>query len=227
MKNETTETDLLELLFFIKKKSKSIIFSMAVALILAIVFLWVEKDKVNINYAIKINSDAPSMIINCDADTDTAFDCKSNFIEAIIKGNSDRFTIQSDERTKVIKLTWRGKTSEKPIAAAAIKTIYQKINAWYVQDYQAYKRIIDDNKNNGMNGTELYTKIAFITKLDYSKKNDFIFISKGDVSNKYKKGIFIVLALMIGFILSTSYHLTKRSIIEYNEKKIFKKTQIN
>lgn len=227
MKNETTETDLLELLFFIKKKSKSIIFSMAVALILAIVFLWVEKDKVNINYAIKINSDAPSMIINCDADTDTAFDCKSNFIEAIIKGNSDRFTIQSDERTKVIKLTWRGKTSEKPIAAAAIKTIYQKINAWYVQDYQAYKRIIDDNKNNGMNGTELYTKIAFITKLDYSKKNDFIFISKGEVSEKYIKGIFIVLALMMGFILSTSYHLMKRSIVEYNEKKIFKKTQIN
>lgn len=225
MKNETTEIDLLELLFFIKKKSKSIIFSMAVALILAIVFLWVEKDEVNINYEVKINSDAPSMIINCD--TDTAFDCKSNFIEAIIKGNSDRFTIQSDERTKVIKLTWRGKTSEKPIAAAAIKTIYQKINAWYVQDYQAYKRIIDDNKNNGMNGTELYTKIAFITKLDYSKKNDFIFISKGEVSEKYIKGIFIVLALMMGFILSTSYHLTKRSIVEYNEKKIFKKTQIN
>ncbi|WBU50910.1 hypothetical protein PF050_08360 [Kosakonia pseudosacchari] len=227
MKNETTEIDLLELLFFIKKKSKSIIFSMAVALILAIVFLWVEKDEVNINYEVKINSDAPSMIINCDTDTDTAFDCKSNFIEAIIKGNSDRFTIQSDERTKVIKLTWRGKASEKPIADAAIKTIYQKINAWYVQDYQAYKRIIDDNKNNGMNGTELYTKIAFITKLDYSKKNDFIFISKGEVSEKYIKGIFIVLALMMGFILSTSYHLMKRSIVEYSEKKIFKKTQIN
>ncbi|WP_086868263.1 hypothetical protein [Kosakonia pseudosacchari] len=223
MKNETTEIDLLELLFFIKKKSKSIIFSMAVALILAIVFLWVEKDEVNINYEVKINSDAPSMIINCDTD----FDCKSNFIESIIKGNSDEFTIQSNERTKVINLTWRGKTSEKPIADAAIKTIYQKISAWYTQDYQAYKRIIDDNKNNEMNGTELYTKIAFITKLDYSKEKDFIFISKGDVSNKYKKGIFIVLALMIGFILSTSYHLTKRSIVEYNKKKIFKKTQIN
>ncbi|MEQ4451480.1 hypothetical protein ABNT06_08615 [Kosakonia sacchari] len=223
MKNETTEIDLLELLFFMKKKSKSVIFSMAAALILAIVFLLVEKDKVNINYEIKINSDAPSMIINCDAD----FDCKSNFIESIIKGINDRFTIQSDERTKVINLTWRGKTSEKPIADAAIKTIYQKINAWYIQDYQAYKRIIDDNKNNVMNGTELYTKIAFITKLDYSKEKDFIFISKGDVSKKYKNGIFIVLSLMMGFILSTFYHLTKRSIIEYNEKKIFKKSQIN
>ena len=196
---------------------------MAVALVLAIVFLLVEKDKVDINYEIKINSDAPSMIINCNTD----FDCKSNFIESIIKDNSDRFTIQSDERTKVINLTWRGKASEKPIADAAIKTIYQKISAWYIQDYQAYKRIIDENKNNEMNGTELYTKIAFITKLDYSKEKDFIFISKGGVSKKYKKGIFIVLSLMMGFILSTFYHLTKRSIVEYNEKKTFKKSQIN
>lgn len=223
MKNETSEIDLLDLLFFIKKKSKSIIFSMAVALILAIIFLWVEKDKIAINYEVKINSDAPSMIINCDTD----FDCKSNFIESIIKDKSDRFTIQSDERTKVINLTWRGKASEKPIADAAIKTIYQKISAWYIQDYQVYKRIIDDNKNNEMNGSELYTKIAFITKLDYSKEKDFIFISKGDVSKKYKTGIFIVLSLMMGFILSTFYHLTKRSIVEYNEKKMFKKSQIN
>lgn len=125
MKNETTEIDLLELLFFIKKKSKSIIFSMAVALVLAIVFLLVEKDKVDINYEIKINSDAPSMIINCNTD----FDCKSNFIESIIKDNSDRFTIQSDERTKVINLTWRGKTSEKPIADAAIKNDISKKSA--------------------------------------------------------------------------------------------------
>ncbi|SEL46112.1 hypothetical protein SAMN04487787_11170 [Kosakonia sacchari] len=222
MKNETTEIDLLELLFFIKKKSKSIILSMAVALILAIIFLWVEKDKVDINYEVKINSDAPSMIINCDTD----FDCKSNFIESIIKDNSDRFTIQSDERTKVINLTWRGTVSEKPVADAAIKAIYQKISAWYIQDYQAYKRIIDDNKNNEMNGTELYTKIAFITKLDYSKEKDFIFLSKGEVSKKYKAGICIILSLMLGFILSTFYHLTKRSIVEYNEKKIFKKSQI-
>ncbi|QJT81590.1 hypothetical protein [Kosakonia sp. MUSA4] len=222
MKNETTEIDLLELLFFIKKKSKSIILSMAVALILAIIFLWVEKDKVDINYEVKINSDAPSMIINCDTD----FDCKSNFIESIIKDNSDRFTIQPDERTKVINLIWRGTVSEKPVADAAIKAIYQKISAWYIQDYQAYKRIIDDNKNNEMNGTELYTKIAFITKLDYSKEKDFIFLSKGEVSKKYKAGICIMLSLMLGFVLSAFYHLTKRSIVEYNEKKIFKKSQI-
>lgn len=223
MKNETSEIDLLDLLFFIKKKSKSIIFSMAVALILAIVFLLLEKDKVAINYELKINSDAPSMIINCNTD----FDCKSNFIESIIKDNSDRFTIQSDERTKVINLIWKGTLSEKPVSDAAVKAIHQKIIDWYIQDYQAYKRIIDDNKNNEMNGTELYTKIAFITKLDYSREKDFIFLSKGEVSKKYKAGICIMLSLMLGFILSTFYHLTKKSIVEYNEKKIFKKSQIN
>lgn len=211
MNDAKSETDLMELFLLIKEKYISIIISMFVILCLTIVFLWGNKNEVVLNYEIKIKKESPSMLINCNDNNSDYFYCRANFIESIIRSNSNKFKINSDERSKTIQLTWEGSAMERLGIDNAFRAISQDISSWYIKDYQSYKSTIIENGN--AKNTELYARMVFLINQE-PLENDFISINYG-YREKYNSFLLVTLSLIIGFILSFSYHALKKIMREH------------
>ncbi|WP_306801595.1 GNVR domain-containing protein, partial [Escherichia coli] len=106
----------------------------------------------------------------------------------------------------------------KPSVTAEVNAIHKAINDWYIQDYKTYKSIVNNQDSNYINGTETYAKIALLTKTNTSGERNFISINNEIVNKKYKPALIMALTLIIAVIFSSSYHIIKRSILEYKNK---------
>ncbi|EQA1440457.1 TPA: hypothetical protein JLO95_004521 [Escherichia coli] len=69
-----------------------------------------------------------------------------------------------------------------------------------------------------MNGTETYAKVALLTKINTAGEKNFISINDEIVNKKYKPALIMALTLIRAVIFSFSYHIIKRSILEYKNK---------
>ncbi|WP_039054638.1 GNVR domain-containing protein, partial [Enterobacter sp. Bisph1] len=119
---------------------------------------------------------------------------------------------------KKINLSWAGDDRDKPAVTDEVNAIHQAIDDWYIQDYQTYKNIVNNQNSNYINGTEIYAKIALLTKTNpYGEKN-FISISNETVSKKYKPSLLMTISLILAVIFSSSYHIIKRSVFDYKKK---------
>ncbi|MCP8724290.1 hypothetical protein NDJ44_21630, partial [Escherichia coli] len=72
--------------------------------------------------------------------------------------------------------------------------------------------------SNYINGTETYAKVALLTKINTTGEKNFISINNEIVNKKYKPALIMALTLIIAVIFSSSYHIIKRSILEYKNK---------
>ncbi|WP_247157153.1 GNVR domain-containing protein [Escherichia coli] len=192
----------------------SIILFVVFSLILSSIFLLINKNKINIKYELNIIANSPSMIINCGSD----FYCKANIIQSIINNKSKSITSNIDERGKKIILSWAGDDRYKPLITAEVNAIHKAIDDWYIQDYKTYKSIVNNQDSNYINGTETYAKVALLTKINTAGEKNFISINDEIVNKKYKPAIIMALTLIIAVIFSSSYHIIKKSILEYKNK---------
>lgn len=214
MENNSPDIDFIELFLFLKKKIVSIILFVVFSLILSSIFLLINKNKINIKYELNIIANSPSMIINCGSD----FYCKANIIQSIINNKSKSITSNIDERGKKIILSWAGDDRYKPLITAEVNAIHKAIDDWYIQDYKTYKSIVNNQDSNYINGTETYAKVALLTKINTAGEKNFISISDEIVNKKYKPALIMALTLIIAVIFSSSYHIIKKSILEYKNK---------
>ncbi|HBB4209301.1 TPA: hypothetical protein KAW06_004523, partial [Escherichia coli] len=208
------DIDFIELFLFLKKKIVSIILFVVFSLILSSIFLLINKNKINIKYELNIIANSPSMIINCGSD----FYCKANIIQSIINNKSKSITSNIDERGKKIILSWAGDDRYKPLITAEVNAIHKAIDDWYIQDYKTYKSIVNNQDSNYINGTETYAKVALLTKINTAGEKNFISINDEIVNKKYKPALIMALTLIIAVIFSSSYHIIKKSILEYKNK---------
>lgn len=214
MENNSPDIDFIELFLFLKKKIVSIILFVVFSLILSSIFLLINKNKINIKYELNMIANSPSMIINCGSD----FYCKANIIQSIINNKSKSITSNIDERGKKIILSWAGDDRYKPLITAEVNAIHKAIDDWYIQDYKTYKSIVNNQDSNYINGTETYAKVALLTKINITGEKNFISINNEIVNKKYKPALIMALTLIIAVIFSSSYHIIKRSILEYKNK---------
>ena len=214
MENNSPDIDFIELFLFLKKKIVSIILFVVFSLILSSIFLLINKNKINIKYELNMIANSPSMIINCGSD----FYCKANIIQSIINNKSKSITSNIDERGKKIILSWAGGDRYKPLITAEVNAIHKAIDDWYIQDYKTYKSIVNNQDSNYINGTETYAKVALLTKINTAGEKNFISINDEIVNKKYKPALIMALTLIIAVIFSSSYHIIKRSILEYKNK---------
>lgn len=214
MENNSPDIDFIELFLFLKKKIVSIILFVVFSLILSSTFLLINKNKINIKYELNMIANSPSMIINCGSD----FYCKANIIQSIINNKSKSITSNIDERGKKIILSWAGDDRYKPLITAEVNAIHKAIDDWYIQDYKTYKSIVNNQDSNYINGTETYAKVALLTKINTAGEKNFISINDEIVNKKYKPALIMALTLIIAVIFSSSYHIIKRSILEYKNK---------
>ncbi|RLY06425.1 hypothetical protein EAI42_23535 [Escherichia coli] len=214
MENNSPDIDFIELFLFLKKKIVSIILFVVFSLILSSIFLLINKNKINIKYELNMITNSPSMIINCGSD----FYCKANIIQSIINNKSKSITSNIDEKGKKIILSWAGDDRYKPLITAEVNAIHKAIDDWYIQDYKTYKSIVNNQNSNYINGTETYAKVALLTKINTTGEKNFISINNEIVNKKYKPALIMALTLIIAVIFSSSYHIIKRSILEYKNK---------
>ncbi|EHH7582930.1 hypothetical protein J5T27_004514 [Escherichia coli] len=214
MENNSPDIDFIELFLFLKKKIVSIILFVVFSLILSSIFLLINKNKINIKHELNMIANSPSMIINCGSD----FYCKANIIQSIINNKSKSITSNIDERGKKIILSWAGDDRYKPLITAEVNAIHKAIDDWYIQDYKTYKSIVNNQDSNYINGTETYAKVALLTKINTTGEKNFISINNEIVNKKYKPALIMALTLIIAVIFSSSYHIIKRSILEYKNK---------
>lgn len=214
MENNSPDIDFIELFLFLKKKIVSIILFVVFSLILSSIFLLINKNKINIKYELNMIANSPSMIINCGSD----FYCKANIIQSIINNKSKSITSNIDERGKKIILSWAGDDRYKPLITAEVNAIHKAIDDWYIQDYKTYKSIVNNQDSNYINGTETYAKVALLTKINTTGEKNFISINNEIVNKKYKPALIMALTLIIAVIFSSSYHIIKKSILEYKNK---------
>lgn len=214
MESNSPDIDLIELFLFLKKKIVSIILFVVFSLILSSIFLLANKNKININYELNMIANSPGMIINCGDD----FYCKANIIQSIINNKSKFITSNIDERGKKINLSWAGDDRYKPLVTAEVNAIHKAINDWYIQDYKTYKSIVNNQDSNYINGTETYAKVALLTKTNTSGERNFISINTEIVNKKYKPALIMTLTLIMAIIFSSSYHIIKRSVLDYKNK---------
>jgi hypothetical protein len=214
MENNSSDIDLIELFLFLKKKIVSIILFVIFTLICSSMFLLANKNKVSMTSELYMVNNSPSMIINCGDD----FYCKAKIIQSIINNKSKTITSKIEEKGKKITLSWAGDDRDSSAVFAEVNAIHQAIDDWYIQDYQTYKDIVSNHDSNYINGTEIYAKIALLTKSIPTGEKNFILINNETVSKKYKTGPLMSLSLILAIILSSSYHIMKRFIVEYKNK---------
>ena len=209
MEKNSSDIDVIELFLFLKNKIMSIILFVIFSF-----FLLINKNKISVKYELNMITNSPGMIINCGDD----FYCKANMIQSIIKNKSNSITSNIDERGKKINLSWAGDDRYKPSVTAEVNAIHKAINDWYIQDYKTYKSIVNNQDSNYINGTETYAKIALLTKTNTSGERNFISINNEIVNKKYKPALIMTLTLIMAIIFSSSYHIIKRSVLDYKNK---------
>lgn len=211
-KYEESELDLIELLFFIKGKYKSIILSMVTALLLSGLFLFINKDKISMTYDIKLEGYSPGMIVNCGDD----FTCKAIIVERFIKKYSSEYDIKIDKINESITLTWKGALSQKDVISSDIDSLNKNMRIWYTQEFKTYKNIIDEQQDRTMSDSNLYTQIALLTNSYLSHTHHAVFIGNESKTKTYKPIVIVLLSLLIGFFSPVGFHLCVRAIDEHS-----------
>ena len=66
------DIDLIEILFYLKKKIRVILFIMAICMAMVLLFLYINKDNIKVIYSLKINQTTPGILVSCDSNNNFA-----------------------------------------------------------------------------------------------------------------------------------------------------------
>lgn len=124
------DIDLIEILFYLKKKIRVILFIMAMVLL----FLYINKDNIKVIYSLKINQTTPGILVSCDSNNN--FACQTTMTEDVIQRITTFFHTSPDVKNREIKLEWSGDKRDLPTAEAEISRVQASIIKWYASEYQ-------------------------------------------------------------------------------------------
>lgn len=57
------DIDLIEILFYLKRKIRVILFIMATCMTMVLLFLYINKDNIKVSYSLKINQTTPAYLL--------------------------------------------------------------------------------------------------------------------------------------------------------------------
>ncbi|OVA37940.1 membrane protein, partial [Escherichia coli] len=100
------DIDLIEILFYLKKKILVILFIIAICMAMVLLFLYINKDNIKVSYSLKINQTTPGILVNCDSNNN--FACQTTMTEDVIQRITTFFHTSPDVKNREIKLEWSG-----------------------------------------------------------------------------------------------------------------------
>ena len=77
------DIDLIEILFYLKKKIRVILFIIAVCMTMVLLFLYINKDNIKLSYSLKINHTTSGILVSCDSNNN--FACQTTMTEDVIQ----------------------------------------------------------------------------------------------------------------------------------------------
>lgn len=110
------DIDLIEILFYLKKKIRVILFIIAICMVMVLLFLYINKDNIKVTYSLKINQTTPGILVSCDSNNN--FACQTTMTEDVIQRITTFFQTSPDVKNREIKLEWSGNKRDLPTAEA-------------------------------------------------------------------------------------------------------------
>ena len=108
------DIDLIEILFYLKKKIRVILFIMAICMAMVLLFLYINKDNIKVIYSLKINQTTPGILVSCDSNNN--FACQTTMTEDVIQRITTFFHTSPDVKNREIRLEWSGDKRALPTA---------------------------------------------------------------------------------------------------------------
>lgn len=113
------DIDLIEILFYLKKKIRVILFIIAICMAMVLLFLYINKDNIKVSYSLKINQTTPGILVSCDSNNN--FACQTTMTEDVIQRITTFFQTSPDVKNREIKLNGQ-----------EIREIYQLLKRKYL-----------------------------------------------------------------------------------------------
>lgn len=151
------DIDLIEILFYLKKKIRVILFIIAICMAMVLLFLYINKDNIKVSYSLKINQTTPGILVNCDSNNN--FACQTTMTEDVIQRITTFFHTSPDVKNREIKLEWSGDKRDLPTAEAEISRVQASIIKWYASEYHNGRQVLDEIQTPSAINSELYTKM--------------------------------------------------------------------
>lgn len=98
------DIDLIEILFYLKKKVRVILFIIAICMAMMLLFLYINNDNIKVSYSLKINQTTPDILVNCDSNNN--FACQTAMTKDVIQRITTFFHTSPDVKNREIKLEW-------------------------------------------------------------------------------------------------------------------------
>ncbi|WP_096308610.1 hypothetical protein [Escherichia coli] len=182
------DIDLIEILFYLKKKIRVILFIMAICIAMVLLFLYINKDNIKVIYSLKINQTTPGILVSCDSNNN--FACQTTMTEDVIQRITTFFHTSPDVKNREIKLEWSGDKRDLPTAEAEISRVQA-----------LYTKMIYLTRNWSL----------------YPNGDGCVTISSPEIKNKYPAAICLALGFFLSIVISVMFCLVKKMVDEYQQ----------
>ena len=201
------DIDLIEILFYLKKKIRVILFIMAICM----------KDNIKVSYSLKINQTTPGILVSCDSNNN--FACQTTMTEDVIQRITTFFQTSPDVKNREIRLEWSGDKRALPTAEEEISRVQASIIKWYASEYHNGRQVLDEIQTPSAINSELYTKMIYLTRnwSLYPNGDGCVTISSPEIKNKYPAAICLALGFFLSIVISVMFCLVKKMVDEYQQ----------
>ena len=215
------DIDLIEILFYLKKKIRVILFIIAICMAMVLLFLYINKDNIKVSYSLKINQTTPGILVSCDSDSDSDnnFACQTTMTEDVIQRITTFFQTSPDVKNRVIKMEWSGDKRDLPAAEAEMSRVQVSIIKWYASEYHNGRQVLDEIQTTSAINSELYTKMIYLTRnwSLYPNGDGCVTISSPEIKSKYPAAICLILGFFLSIVISVMFCLVKKMVDEYQQ----------
>lgn len=215
------DIDLIEILFYLKKKIRVILFIIAICMAMVLLFLYINKDNIKVSYSLKINQTTPGILVSCDSDSDSNnnFACQTTMTEDVIQRITTFFQTSTDVKNRVIKMEWSGDKRDLPAAEAEMSRVQVSIIKWYASEYHNGRQVLDEIQTSSEINSELYTKMIYLTRnwSLYPNGDSCVTINSPEIKSKYPAAICLVLGFFLSIVISVIFCLIRKMVDEYQQ----------
>ncbi len=156
------DINLIEILFYLKKKIGVILFVMAICMAMVLLFLISIKTDIKVIYSLKINRTTPGIFVSCDSNNN--FACQTTMTEDVIQRITRFFLTSPDGKNREIRLEWSGDKRALPTAEEEISRVQASIIKMVCVRYHNGRQVLDEIQTPSAINSELYTKMIYLTR---------------------------------------------------------------
>lgn len=209
------DIDLIEILFYLKKKICVIFFIMAICMAMVLLFLYINKDNIKVIYSLKINQTTLGILVSCDSNNN--FACQTTMTEDVIQRITTFFYTSLDVKNREIRLEWLGDKRALLTAEEEIFCVQAFIIKWYALEYYNGRQVFDEIQTLLAINSELYTKMIYLTRnwSLYLNGDGCVTISLLEIKNKYFAAICLALGFFLSIVIFVMFCFVKKMVDEY------------